>query len=77
MLLKFALQEFYEDREYKNLALKTIEGYKDVLGQFNSYCIENKVLDVREILPKKSKFILLGVASLRTTLLPQIPNLEG
>lgn len=55
MLLKFALQEFYEDREYKNLSPKTIEGYKGILGQFNNYCIENKVLDVREVLPHTIK----------------------
>lgn len=59
MLLKFALQDFIDDREFKNLSPKTIIGYKDILGQFVNYCNENEVVNVQDITQNTIKKYLM------------------
>ncbi|WHX79324.1 tyrosine-type recombinase/integrase [Priestia flexa] len=49
MLLKFAYQEFIEDRIFKNTTKVNIQNYKVLLGGFVDYCIENNLLNVEEI----------------------------
>ncbi|MBB2483451.1 phage integrase N-terminal SAM-like domain-containing protein, partial [Bacillus sp. APMAM] len=49
LLIKFAIQEFLDDREFKNLSSTTIQTYKDILGQFLHFCNENGVLNVQDI----------------------------
>lgn len=59
LLLKFALQDFIDDREFKNLSPKTIIGYKDILGQFVNYCNENEVINVQDITQNTIKKYLM------------------
>lgn len=49
VLLKFAIQEFYDDREYNNLSQRTVEGYREILSQFYDYCVKEDVVDVHDI----------------------------
>ena len=49
MLLKFALQDFLEDREYKNIATTTIVSYQNALNPFVDYCTSQSVMNVQEI----------------------------
>lgn len=59
MLLKFAIQDFYDDREYKNLSSRTITSYKEILEQFYEYCLDHKVLDVNDITTSTVKNYIL------------------
>lgn len=49
MLLKFAIQDFKDDREFQNLSMQTIKAYQVLLGEFQSYCAEREVLNVEEV----------------------------
>ena len=49
MLLKFAYQEFIEDRQFKNTTKVNIQNYKVLLGGFVDYCLENEILNVEDI----------------------------
>lgn len=49
MLLKFAFQDFLDDRRFKNTTEVNIQNYKTLLGEFVDYCNENEVLNVEEI----------------------------
>ena len=49
MLLKFAYQEFLEDRKFRNTTEVNIQNYKVLLGGFIDYCHENNVLNVEEV----------------------------
>ncbi|PLR69098.1 tyrosine-type recombinase/integrase [Bacillus sp. UMB0893] len=58
MLLKFGLQEFLEDREFKNVTPNTLTNYKIMLIQFLDFCIENEVVNVQDVTPNiVKKFI--------------------
>lgn len=59
LLLKFALQDFIDDREFKNLSPKTIIGYKDILGQFVNYCNDNELVNVQDITQNTIKKYLM------------------
>ncbi|WP_339217095.1 hypothetical protein [Ornithinibacillus sp. FSL M8-0202] len=43
MLLKFAFQDFLNDRRYKNTTKTNIRNYQTLLGEFIYYCIDNEV----------------------------------
>lgn len=49
MLLKFAYQDFLDDRRFKNTTKTNIRNYQTLLGEFVSYCIENGVVNVEDI----------------------------
>ncbi|WP_413304441.1 tyrosine-type recombinase/integrase [Bacillus sp. 1P10SD] len=49
MLLKFAYQDFLDDRRFKNTTKTNIKNYEMLLGKFIDYCIENQVVNVEEI----------------------------
>ncbi|QNG59442.1 tyrosine-type recombinase/integrase [Bacillus sp. PAMC26568] len=59
MLLKFGLQEFLDDREFKNVTPNTLTNYKIMLNQFLDFCIENEIVNVQDVTPNiVKKFIL-------------------
>lgn len=59
MLLKFAIQDFLDDRQFKNISPKTMETYELILKQFEEFCIDNEIVNVGEITPNVvKKFIL-------------------
>lgn len=59
MLLKFAIQDFIEDREFKNLSPATIITYQNTFRNFKEWCGENEIIDVTEITERTIKKYLL------------------
>jgi len=51
MLLKFAIQDFIEDRKFRNLREETLEGYLKTLDQFHEYCVGRDVVRTEDITP--------------------------
>jgi integrase/recombinase XerD len=49
LLLKFAYQDFLDDRRFKNTTKTNIKNYEMLLGKFIDYCIENQVVNVEDI----------------------------
>lgn len=49
MLVKFAIQEFLEEKEFLNLSDKTIIAYKLALREFHTFLIEQEIVDVTEV----------------------------
>ncbi|MGF7014434.1 integrase/recombinase XerD [Ornithinibacillus bavariensis] len=49
MLLKFAFQDFLDDRRFKNATKTNIRNYQTLLGEFINYCIDNGVVNVGDI----------------------------
>jgi integrase/recombinase XerD len=49
VLLKFAYQDFLDDRRFKNTTKTNIKNYEMLLGKFIDYCIENQVVNAEEI----------------------------
>lgn len=48
MLLKFSLNEFQSDREYRNISARTITSYMAVLNEFFDYCIKNEIINLED-----------------------------
>lgn len=59
MLLKFAVQDFKEDREYKNLSNKTVGSYLLTLKEFQTYCAEHEVINVEDVTGQLVKSYLI------------------
>jgi integrase/recombinase XerD len=59
LLLKFALQEFYDDRELKNVSQSTLDIYKVILNQFKDFCISKDIVNVEDITTNTVKKYLL------------------
>ena len=49
MLLKFAYQDFIEDRQLKNTSKKNLINYTTMLGEFIDYCTKNGVMKIEDI----------------------------
>ena len=49
MLLKFAYQDFLEDRKFKNTTERNIQNYKQMLGEFITYCTDTELINVEDI----------------------------
>jgi integrase/recombinase XerD len=49
VLLKFAYQDFLDDRRFKNTTKTNIKNYEMLLGKFVDYCIENGVVNAEDI----------------------------
>lgn len=59
MLLKFAIQDFKDDREYKNLSAKTITNYLMTLDEFQDFSAKNEILNVEDVTQSHVKSYLL------------------
>lgn len=59
MLLKFAIKDFLDDREFKNLSKQTISGYRFTLEEFHDYCIQNEIVDVSDVTSSNIKSYLM------------------
>lgn len=59
LLLKFAIQDFKDDREFKNLSSRTIGSYLLTLNEFQGFCSERELIDVNDITPNVIKSYLL------------------
>lgn len=49
MLLKFAYQDFLDDRKFKNTSQKNIRNYLTMLGEFVEFCHRNEVVRVEDL----------------------------
>ncbi|MBA9087676.1 integrase/recombinase XerD [Fontibacillus solani] len=59
MLLKFAINEFKSDREYRNVSPRTISSYMAALEQFHEYCVKNEVINIEDCTSSLVKNYLL------------------
>lgn len=59
MLLKFAFQDFLDDRKFKNTTKVNIRNYLTMLGEFVDYCNENQVINVEDITTSTIRSYLL------------------
>lgn len=59
MLIKFAIKDFKDDREYKNLSPKTIESYMSALNEFQDYSGKQEIVDVSHVTPNAVKNYLM------------------
>ena len=59
MLLKFAIQDFKDDREFKNLSEQTIKNYMIQLNEFQGFCAEKEILNVEDITANTMKTYFL------------------
>lgn len=48
MLIKFAIKEFLEEKEFKNVSLKTLQNYSETLTMFHTFCIKNEIVDLSD-----------------------------
>ena len=60
ILLKFAIQDFMDDREFKNLSPETLKSYSGTLEEFHTHCIENEVIDTSDVRPRIIKNYLIN-----------------
>ncbi|MFX3637071.1 MAG: tyrosine-type recombinase/integrase [Candidatus Pristimantibacillus sp.] len=59
MLIKFAIKDFIADKKYKNLSIKTVEGYVSVLDMFQDYCTSNEIVSVHNLSAQTIKSFLM------------------
>lgn len=65
LLLKFAIQDFKDDSEFKNLFSQTINSYLLTLNEFQVFCSERELINVNNITPNVIKSYLLYFPKLR------------
>lgn len=75
MLVKFAFQDFLQDRKFKNTTKSSIQNYKVLLGGFIEYCQRIDILNVEDITSNHVKGFLIecqekgnGASTLNTKL---------
>ncbi|MGN2271659.1 tyrosine-type recombinase/integrase [Priestia megaterium] len=81
MLLKFAVQDFKDDREFKNLSEHTIKNYMIQLSEFQNFCVEKEILNVEDITTNTIKMYLLYCVKVKknnpVTINTKIKNLKA
>lgn len=58
MLLKFAIKDFIDEREFRQVSKKTLDNYTSLFKDFHEYCVENEIVDVSDITPTVIKSYL-------------------
>jgi len=59
VLLKFAIQEFYQEKRYQNVAPGTLQNYKYALEDLRVYCEEREITNINEITTRTIKGFFL------------------
>lgn len=59
MLLRFAIKDYLEEKEFVNLAPRTIKAYEDTLVEFQRFCTEKEIIDTDEVREGTVKAYLL------------------
>ncbi|PEA82459.1 tyrosine-type recombinase/integrase [Bacillus pseudomycoides] len=49
MLLKFAIKDYLDEKEFVNLAPRTIKAYGDTLIEFQAFCSDRELIDTEDI----------------------------
>ncbi|WP_243152975.1 tyrosine-type recombinase/integrase [Sporotomaculum syntrophicum] len=57
--MKFAIKDFIDDREFKNLSPVSIENYNRTLNEFHDFCVEQEIVDVKDVTPNIIKKYLM------------------
>ncbi|MCM3595054.1 tyrosine-type recombinase/integrase [Metabacillus idriensis] len=81
MLLKFAIQDFKDDSEFKNLSEQSIKNYMIQLNEFHGFCAEKEILNVEDVTANTIKSYLLYCMKLKennpVTVNTKIKNLKA
>lgn len=67
MLLKFAMKDFKEVKEFCNLSPRTIQAYMATLHEFQVFCSERELIDTRDIREATVKSYLMYCQRTRKT----------
>lgn len=59
MLIKFAIKEYLDEKEFNNLAPRTIKAYGDTLNEFQLFCSDRELIDTEDISEKTIKSYLM------------------
>lgn len=59
LLLKFAIQDFIEDRQFNNLSPTTIDGYLRTLKEFKYFCEDREIIEAKDVTPSTIKSYLV------------------
>ena len=59
MLLKFAIKNFYDDRDYRNVSTVTLKTYQRTLNEFQHFCSGIDVVNAEDVTPKVIKVYLM------------------
>jgi integrase/recombinase XerD len=59
MLLKFAIQDFKDDREFKNVTRYTLQTYTFMLKNFQEWCATKEALNVEDVTANQVKSYLV------------------
>lgn len=65
MLLKFAIQDFIEEKKFMNLSPNTINSYSATLKDFQKFCSEKEIIDIEEVREATVKSFLLYCQEVR------------
>lgn len=65
MLIKFAIKDFIDDREFKNISPVTIGRYTGALNEVQSYFAEQEIINVNEVTPNLIKKYLIHCQNVR------------
>lgn len=59
MLLKFAIKDYIEEKEYNNLSQKTVDTYALTLHEFREFCGNEGVVNIEDVTPSIVKSYLI------------------
>lgn len=59
LLLKYAIKDFQEDREFNQISKATMINYMGTLKEFHQYCLENEIIDLTDITQQVVKQYLI------------------
>jgi len=65
VLISHCIKEFIDDRRYRNLSTKTIQGYQIVLDLFRDYCAKHEIVDINDVTNATVKGFLLHLQNER------------
>jgi len=81
LLIKFAFQEFIEDRRFKNLSEKTLKGYELCFKKFGEYLTRKEIINAEDITTAVIKGYLLELKEERgnnpTSINTKLKNLKA
>jgi len=60
MLIKFAIEDFFDDRKFNNVTENTLITYRYYLRDFQEFCQEHEIVNVEDITPNLVKNFLIS-----------------
>jgi len=65
MLMKFAIQDFIEEKKYMNLSPNTVNSYNATLKDFQRFCSDKELIDIDEVREATVKSFLIYCQEVR------------